>query len=694
MGSNTDNNTVNRLKRFSNLSGILIFLVGLVVLIGWSYNIAILKSPGPGFSSIKSNVGLAFIFIGISLWMQQTRRINTKYRIAAQLLAAVAALIGLLTLTEYLFNINIGLDQMLFKESPGAINTSSPNRMAFTAALNLFFAGIAIILMDGNNKLKLNIAQYLALFGGVLTSISLLGYLYNLSALYIILPNYTSIAIYAASSFLLVFAGILSAHPDMGFMKTLTSKSLGGYLSRRLLPAVIFLPILLGGLWIWGELLGFFDHIFGVALSTISTIIILTTLLWFIASSINSIDEKRRKNKEELIQLNNYNRSLIEANLDPMFIIDPDGTITDVNNSTENVTGYSRDKLIKTNFSNYFKKPEKARAVYQKVFQRGMVRDYPLDIKNSGETTTPVLYNGTLYKNESGEVIGVVASARDITELKKAELKLEMYRNNLENEVKIRTDELAHTNESLKNEVIKHKLTEMEMEKLMDELKRSNKELQQFAYVASHDLQEPLRMVTSFTQLLERRYRGNLDDDADDFINYIVEGAKRMQNLIDDLLTYSRVTTQAEVFKTVDMEEVLKFSIANLKVLIDENDAKITHDPLPTITADMSQMIQLFQNLIGNAIKFHGSEPPVIHISAQKDGESWIFSVEDNGIGIEPHHWERIFRVFQRLNKRDDYPGTGIGLSVCEKIIQRHYGKIWLESEPGKGSKFFFKLPI
>ena len=694
MGSNTDNNTVNRLKRFSNLSGILIFLVGLVVLIGWSYNIAILKSPGPGFSSIKSNVGLAFIFIGISLWMQQTRRINTKYRIAAQLLAAVAALIGLLTLTEYLFNINIGLDQMLFKESPGAINTSSPNRMAFTAALNLFFAGIAIILMDGNNKLKLNIAQYLALFGGVLTSISLLGYLYNLSALYIILPNYTSIAIYAASSFLLVFAGILSAHPDMGFMKTLTSKSLGGYLSRRLLPAVIFLPILLGGLWIWGELLGFFDHIFGVALSTISTIIILTTLLWFIASSINSIDEKRRKNKEELIQLNNYNRSLIEANLDPMFIIDPDGTITDVNNSTENVTGYSRDKLIKTNFSNYFKKPEKARAVYQKVFQRGMVRDYPLDIKNSGETTTPVLYNGTLYKNESGEVIGVVASARDITELKKAELKLEMYRNNLENEVKIRTDELAHTNESLKNEVIKHKLTEMEMEKLMDELKRSNKELQQFAYVASHDLQEPLRMVTSFTQLLERRYRGNLDDDADDFINYIVEGAKRMQNLIDDLLTYSRVTTQAEVFKTVDMEEVLKVSIANLKVLIDENDAKITHDPLPTINADMSQMIQLFQNLIGNAIKFHGSEPPVIHISAQKDGESWIFSVEDNGIGIEPHHWERIFRVFQRLNKRDDYPGTGIGLSVCEKIIQRHYGKIWLESKPGKGSKFFFKLPI
>ena len=477
-------------------------------------------------------------------------------------------------------------------------------------------------------------------------------------------------------------------------MKTLTSKSLGGYLSRRLLPAVIFLPVLLGGLWIWGELLGFFDHIFGLALYTISTIIILTTLLWFIASSINSIDEKRRKNKEELIQLNNYNRSLIEANLDPMFIIDPDGTITDVNNSTENVTGYSRDKLIKTNFSNYFKKPEKARAVYQKVFQRGMVRDYPLDIKNSGETTTPVLYNGTLYKNESGEVIGVVASARDITELKKAELKLEMYRNNLENEVKIRTDELAHTNESLKNEVIKHKLTEMEMEKLMDELKRSNKELQQFAYVASHDLQEPLRMVTSFTQLLERRYRGNLDDDADDFINYIVEGAKRMQNLIDDLLTYSQVTTQAEVFKTVDMEEVLKFSIANLKVLIDENDAKITHDPLPTINADMSQMIQLFQNLIGNAIKFHGSEPPVIHISAQKDGESWIFSVKDNGIGIEPHHWERIFRVFQRLNKRDDYPGTGIGLSVCEKIIQRHYGKIWLESEPGKGSKFFFKLPI
>jgi PAS domain S-box-containing protein len=689
---NSDNSTVNILKRFSDFAGILIAFIGVMVIVGWAFDISVLKSPGTGFSTIKSNVGLAFIFIGISLWLQQSTRINIRYRRIAQILAAITAIIGFLTIAEYLLNINLGIDQILFKESPGAINTSSPNRMSIISAFNLVLAGIALILMD--NKSSRNLAQYLSLMGGIITSIVLIGYLYSSPFLYYPLANYTGIALYASLTFTLVFVAILSAHPTSGFMNMLTNRKLGGYLSRRLLPPVIILPVLLGWLWITGQKLGLYNPALGVALYTILVIIILTSVLWFTSNSINLIDDKRMKTRKELNQLNSYNRSLIEANLDLLFIIDPNGIITDVNKSTENITGYSREKLVGTNFSNYFKKPEKARAVYQKVFQRGFVLDYPLDIKGPGEITTPVLYNASLYRNEKEEVLGVLASARDVSKLKKAEYELKKYRDNLEKLVEVRTKELDQSNQSLKDEVKNHLKTEKEMEKLMEELKRSNNELQQFAYVASHDLQEPLRMVTSFTQLLEKRYKDQLDNDANDFIKFIVDGAKRMQNLIDDLLTYSRVTrTEAEEFKKLDMEDLINEIISNLIVLIEENDAEITHDILPCIRADKSQIIQLFQNLIGNAIKFHGEETPKIHISSYEEGDNWIFEVEDNGIGIESHHQERIFRVFQRLNKREDYPGTGIGLSVCEKIVQHHNGRIWIESEPGKGSKFFFTLP-
>jgi light-regulated signal transduction histidine kinase (bacteriophytochrome) len=227
----------------------------------------------------------------------------------------------------------------------------------------------------------------------------------------------------------------------------------------------------------------------------------------------------------------------------------------------------------------------------------------------------------------------------------------------------------------------------------MAELKRSNKELEQFAYVSSHDLKEPLRMVILFSQLLQKRYQNRLDDDADEFIEYIVEGAQRMNQLITDLLTYSRVTTHAKEFQRVDLERVLDDVLASLSVSLKESKATITHDPLPTIFSEPSQMGQVFQNLIANAIKFKGPKTPEIHISAVKGENKWIFKVSDNGIGIDPEHQEQIFDVFRRLHTRKKFPGTGIGLSICQKIIKNHGGKIWVESEPGQGSSFYFTIP-
>jgi PAS domain S-box-containing protein len=243
-------------------------------------------------------------------------------------------------------------------------------------------------------------------------------------------------------------------------------------------------------------------------------------------------------------------------------------------------------------------------------------------------------------------------------------------------------------------DITERKRAEEKLKQTLTELERSNAELQQFAYVASHDLQEPLRMVASYTQLLARRYKGKLDADADDFIAFAVDGANRMQKLINDLLAYSRVGTRGKELEPTDSEVVLDQVLANLQVAVAESSAVVTHDALPTVLADETQLGQLLQNLIGNALKFRNTQPPQVHISATRKGDEWLFSIRDNGIGLEPQYAERIFVIFQRLHGKAEYPGTGIGLAICKRIVERHGGRIWVESQPGRGTTFYFTLPI
>ena len=243
-------------------------------------------------------------------------------------------------------------------------------------------------------------------------------------------------------------------------------------------------------------------------------------------------------------------------------------------------------------------------------------------------------------------------------------------------------------------DVTERKQIKKKLKRTLADLKRSNTDLQQFAYVASHDLQEPLRMVASYTQLLEERYQDKLDTDAKEFIQFAVDGALRMQRLINDLLSYSLVGARQKPVKPTDCNSVLSQVIANLSVTIEQNNVIITTDDLPTVMADASQMQELFNNLVGNAIKFRSEHAPRVHVSAKQNGNKWLFSVQDNGLGIDPQYNNKIFLIFQRLHSKEEYPGTGIGLAICKRIVERHGGKIWVDSNVGKGSTFYFTLPV
>jgi len=480
-------------------------------------------------------------------------------------------------------------------------------------------------------------------------------------------------------------------------------------------------------------------------------------------------------------QASQYARSLLEASLDPLVTISPAGKITDVNEATIKATGVVREKLVGTDFADYFTEPEMAREGYKRVFLEGFVTDYPLTIRHADGHLTDVLYNASVYKDFRGIVRGVFAAARDVTARKQAEIALK------ESETKFRTlsdlvpqfvwmctpDGLneyfnyrwvEYTGLTLEEsygrgwntpfhpddkqaawdawnhavatgdiyrvesrlraadgtyrwflmrgtplrddsgEIAKWfgtctdiddlKRAEAELAARAQELARSNTDLQQFAYVASHDLQEPLRTIGSFSQLLAQRYKGRLDADADDFIGFVVDGATRMQSLINDLLAFSRIGTRGGQFALVDCEGVLQTVMANLNTAIEDSKAEIVYGHLPTLFADETQLTQLFQNLIVNAIKFRRPEEALrIHISSKRLDGAWQFSIRDNGIGIEPQYFERIFVIFQRLHGREEYAGTGIGLALSKKIVERHGGRIWVESDFGKGSIFHFLIP-
>jgi PAS domain S-box-containing protein len=375
-------------------------------------------------------------------------------------------------------------------------------------------------------------------------------------------------------------------------------------------------------------------------------------------------EEALRESEEQLAYI-------IDFLPDATFAIDREGKVIAWNRATEEMTGAAKNEVIgKKGFAHAIPFYGNARPILiDLVFrdQKDIEKEYDFVLRKGDQLTAevfaPLLYKGKgaylwgiaapLYDSK-GNIVGAIESIRDITE---------------------------------------HKQIEDALTKKSEELARSNADLAQFAYAASHDLQEPLRTITSFVQLLQKRYHGKIDPDADEFIDFIVGGTKRMQQLINDLLTYSRVNTRKGPLSPMKIEDVLQKAMQNLRYILEEVKGTVIYEEMPSIVADEPQMTQLFQNLIGNALKFHGEEAPKVEISAARKGNDWIFSVKDNGIGIDPQYKDRIFEIFQRLHTREEYSGTGIGLAIAKKIVERHGGRIWVDGEPGKGTTFRFTIP-
>ncbi len=350
-----------------------------------------------------------------------------------------------------------------------------------------------------------------------------------------------------------------------------------------------------------------------------------------------------------------------------LFSVDPatDGQLLQVNRSLCEITGYSPDELLRTSLHAVSHPQDQAQELaLAEDLLAGRIPNYQLEKRFLRRDGTPVwvMHNVSTVHDASGGLLYGIAQVQDITERKRAE------------------EGLARVAAELEQHAV--------------ELERSNADLAQFAYVASHDLSEPLRMVSSYVQLLERRYGDQLDTDAHEFIDFAVDGVNRMQRLIDDLLAYSRVGTSEYRLEPIDLAALVEDTLKGMRATVDESGAVVTHDGLPTVIGDPGQLRQLFQNLIGNGIKFVDEGPPRIHVSAQRDGREWRFAVADNGIGIDPNHAERIFAVFKRLHGRQSYPGSGIGLSICKRIVERHHGRIWVEQNEGGGSRFCFTIPV
>ena len=780
--------------------------IGGLVLIGWVIDNPYLKAFHPSLVSMKVNTALCFLFAGVAVWLKQFADADRWSNVISRTCAVVVTGVAGATLLQYIFGFDFGIDQLIIRESVGAVGTSNLGRMAPATAFLFFILGATITLQPG--RIGSNLAQFTAPFALVVSLLSIVGYAYDVTSLRGI-PGYTVIALHTALAFVVLSTGVVASSPQCRLMIMLTRSATGARLLYRTLPIAGVTLVLFGWVRLEAERAGLFSSDLGGIFYTVASLVTLTVVIISSTVSLSRVEAERRRiaaerdrffdqsldllciagtdgmfkrinqawsktlghSTEELLSEpyltfvhpedrestiaaaselaegrdvvsfeNRYRKrdgsyvwlnwvcrapdkenSFIfatahditerkhaeqslqdfKAALDEHAIVaitDGRGTITYVNDKFCAISKYSREELVGQDHrimnAGYHSK-EFIRELWQTVTSG---RVWKGEIKNRAKDGTFSWMDTTIvpFLDARGEPFQYVTIRTDITDRKNAESALQQAHNELEVRVAERTAELTLANARLESATVF--------------LRRHNRELQEFVYVASHDLQEPLRKIEAFGGRLRDRCATILSDESRDYLERILSATSRMQTLIEDLLVLSRVSTQARPFASVDLTQIARGVLSDLESRLDQTGGQIELTPLPTIEADATQMRQLLQNLIGNALKFHrpGVAPLVKVHSApgslphRRAGlsdsdvvtDSVRILIEDNGIGFEEKYLDRIFQPFQRLHGRTEYGGTGIGLAICQKIVERHNGAITAYSTPGSGSQFVVTLPI
>jgi signal transduction histidine kinase len=517
------------------------------------------------------------------------------------------------------------------------------------SALGVLLLGVGLLVLD-RVVLRVHVAEVFALLAGFIAFVAIIGYSFGSSAFYTLGP-YRGTSLHTVITIGVVSVGVLFSRPRRGLMALIMGAGPGGPLLRRVIPVVVIIFWAIAWFRLQGELAGLYDAPFGVSLMVTADSLILFVIVVLTSRSLNRVDAVRARaewavrESEQRLRLIVSQLPVVTWTMDRDLRVDTSTTIHF--GEWEQPADAHKGLTLQESYPDWGEDHPAIQA-HRRALQGEAVS---VELEVRGRT---LMAHVAPFRDSRRDIAGVIGAAVDITDRKQVEVKLAAQ---------------------------------------AEELARSNGELEQFAYVASHDLQEPLRSIGGFAQLLEVRYKGKLDTDANEFIGYVVAGVARMQAMINDLLAFSRVGTRGKPFALTNLEDVLQEALENLQKSIEESAAVVTREELPIVRGDRSQLVQVFQNLLSNAIKFRGSVKPEIGIDAVSNGKEWTISVRDNGIGIDPKYFHRLFVVFQRLHGRDEYPGTGIGLAICKKIVGRHGGRIWIESKPGSGSTFRFTLP-
>lgn len=663
-------------------------VVGSAVLAGWFFDVRWLRSISPEWPTMKVNTALCFVLCGIALWNLSAVNPTRRQAATGRVCAGLTGLVGLLTLAEHIWGLELHVDNLLLTQAEAG--AAHPGRMSTAAAASFVALSTTLLGLRADSLRLAWLARAAGLLPGLLGLLTIVVYAYGVRGLSGV-AAFSTTALHTAILFMAVGTGALCVQTERGPLSFLAVPGPGRDMARRVLPLAIGAPLVLGWIRLLGQRAGFYGLEFGLAIFAISNVVTFTALVWASALRLNRMDKERVRAALGAAQL----AAIVESSDDAIVSICLDGVITSWNAGAERLFGYSAREAVGQPVSFIIpadRSVEDARVMAQVATGQGVVQ---FDTQRLGKARDLIDISVTVspVRNATGQIIGASKVARDIGPRKRVEAQLAAsfketseLNANLEQRVRARTDELTASNVALHQSAA-------QLERQKAELERSNRDLEQFAYVASHDLQEPLRAVAGCSQILQRRYQSKLDAPAEELIVHIVEGASRMQALILDLLAYSRVSRGDHEPKVVDAGLAFRQAVAGLQSIIGETAARVTAEALPSVKADPGQLTQLFQNLLGNALKYRGSSAPEVSVAAKRSGREWEFSVRDNGIGIEAQYFERIFVLFQRLHTRNEYAGTGIGLALCRKIVERHGGRIWLESALGRGSTFHFTIP-